>query len=458
MAIVNSQATSYGLEIPVFCLFIGALSLYMLDYVKGSFFKMKEYILSRNWYFIKYTKNYGSYIGYFSFIIICHVLMVLIAFIVWMAILFYNEDFYDGSIITPIAVITVGTCVISFSLGLFNLKWNQYKLTPITFIYFFLGFASFAAYQLCGNFLGDIEYSFFGISAIFLSCNGIVFIFLIFLNDGKHGKNFYDIVSTSFETRLSGDEEELLKQYQTRDKKVNPDYVLTKMEIDFFFTIKEEHTALISGGIIMDYGALSISTRTILGLLIYVVSIGILVGYSYIIYYNTPEYKLGFITMIAVITTDTIIYLFYYVRVSNSTLQLCITAIAFRACLFGFGGDYWFYGYCLLYAILGIIVSFNIAAKHFPIRTTVIPPETNTKDSNNILIDLMKTPEFLLIYSTVMFAIINACLVVTEPDGAPLPSLNSSEREYKFWCMSLLAFGIILLSYLIIAIVRIIRS
>lgn len=457
MAIGHPRTTSYGPEIPAFCLVFGALTLYILDSINGNLCSIGKYVLSRDWALIKHADKYtNAYKIYFSFIIGIMIFLCPIAFFVWAAVLFYNEDYYDGAIMTPIAVVTVGVCVIAFALAFFILRWNLYRLTWKSLGLFLISIASFIGYQMCGNFLGDIEYSFFGISAVFLSCNAIVFIFIVFLNDGKNATNFLALVSDKLDFKHEDDEAEdqLLKYYQTRDKKINPDYCVTQKEIDYFFTIREEDRTLVTGGVIMRYGSLPTVAQVFITFFLYVFSVGILVGYSYIIYETTSEYKLGFITMIAVITTDTIIYLFYYIKVSQSTFQLCFMAIVFRICLVGFGGDYWFYGYCLLYALLGIIVSLNIAAKHFPIKTTVYPVENTLTVSGKTFSDLMKTPEFLILYATAMFAIITVCLVVTEPDGAPLPALESSERDYPFWCMSLLAFGIVVFSYLVIAITR----
>lgn len=76
--------------------------------------------------------------------------------------------------------------------------------------------------------------------------------------------------------------------------------------------------------------------------------------------------KLGFVTMIAVLLTDVFIYLIWNSKIIETPSILCISILLNRLLLYVFGGNYWIYGYMLLYLIYGTILSFIITKKRFP--------------------------------------------------------------------------------------------
>eukprot|EP01022_Parablepharisma_sp_SALTPOND_P028425 TRINITY_DN70944_c4_g1_i1.p1 TRINITY_DN70944_c4_g1~~TRINITY_DN70944_c4_g1_i1.p1 ORF type:complete len:1780 (-),score=174.97 TRINITY_DN70944_c4_g1_i1:1708-7047(-) len=462
MSLESPEVSSYTPKVAAFCLVMGGLSLSILNSLSGNLANIDKYIASRHWSFLKADDgNYLHYLRYFRLIICSLIFMCPVAYAVWVGTLFYYQNSKDGSMIAPVAVLMVGLAIMCSCLGIFYVKWHNYRLSCTSTIFFTIGAASFFIYQLCGNFLDVTKRSFFGISAVFISYNAVLFMIVVFLNSGKRAVNFMDILSDKVpiksENNIMDAKQEFAQQIAAQE--ANKDYVVTKEEIDDFFTVKEEKAPLLGGGLIRRFSTMSSSMQSTLTLIIYACSVGVLVGYAFIVYESTEEYKLGFITLIAVLTTDTIMYSFYYVGVSQSVLQLCFMSIVFRVCLFGFGGTYWYYGYCLLYGILGVIVCGNIAAKYFPLmdalQASYSDPSNPSVLSSKYLRDLMKTPEFILIYSTVLFTILTIAVGVADPDGVPLPSLSSSTTEYPYWSFALLAFGVVILSYLLMAIVRI---
>lgn len=98
--------------------------------------------------------------------------------------------------------------------------------------------------------------------------------------------------------------------------------------------------------------------KIIIMVVLYLLSLGVLIAYSIIVYYKTPEKKLGPLTSIAVVTTDLIIFYLMNCRLVKGPMHTSILLVGFRACLFGFGGDYWFLGYCLLYFILVVYLGY----------------------------------------------------------------------------------------------------
>jgi hypothetical protein len=79
--------------------------------------------------------------------------------------------------------------------------------------------------------------------------------------------------------------------------------------------------------------------------------------------------RLGFVTMIAVLLTDVFLYLIYNSKITETTTTICVAAFLNRLLLYCFGGNYWIYGYMVLYLIYGAILSHVITKKRFPFES-----------------------------------------------------------------------------------------
>jgi hypothetical protein len=78
------------------------------------------------------------------------------------------------------------------------------------------------------------------------------------------------------------------------------------------------------------------------------------------------ESRLGFVTMIAVLMTDVFVYLIWNSGITTSHTVICFALMFNRVFLYIFGGNWWIYGYMVLYLIYGVILSYVITAKRFP--------------------------------------------------------------------------------------------
>jgi hypothetical protein len=103
------------------------------------------------------------------------------------------------------------------------------------------------------------------------------------------------------------------------------------------------------------------STRFMISFGLYLVSIAILVAYSIIIWTSFNSSRLGIVTSTAVVITDIINYLYHHARIAKSPVEISINMIICRVCLFIFGGNYWVYGYHVLYMYIGLMLAYNIA-------------------------------------------------------------------------------------------------
>lgn len=96
----------------------------------------------------------------------------------------------------------------------------------------------------------------------------------------------------------------------------------------------------------------------------------ILVVYSFM----TEKYfssNLGFITMIALLTTDVLLYFIVNADIVKTSTPLALTLFVNRFFLVIFGPDYWVFGYICIYIFYGILLSVIIAIRRFPLEDEV---------------------------------------------------------------------------------------
>lgn len=117
------------------------------------------------------------------------------------------------------------------------------------------------------------------------------------------------------------------------------------------------------------FGSLRLFFKRSLQLTIWGIGVAVLIIYSYQVKALFPESKqLGFITMIAIITTDFLVFLIQNARIMKTATPMCFSLILNRLLLIIFGGDHWVYGYILIYLFYGIMISIIIAYKRFPLE------------------------------------------------------------------------------------------
>ena len=80
-----------------------------------------------------------------------------------------------------------------------------------------------------------------------------------------------------------------------------------------------------------------------------------LLGYNY-----CDWVYLGPITAIATVTTDILVLMLIKANLANGPVKIVFILVSNRAFLFGFGGEMWFIGYCLLYIIFAIFLYYEI--------------------------------------------------------------------------------------------------
>lgn len=167
--------------------------------------------------------------------------------------------------------------------------------------------------------------------------------------------------------------------------------------------------------------------------LLWCVATAILIVYSYVIHWYMDRSRLGFVTMIAVLLTDLFIYLIWNSGITKSPTVLCFSALLNRLLLYCFGGNYWIYGYLVLYIIYGVILSWVITSRKFPFESAYSDMNIDKVERNTNHVDVSRAPEFLLLFITAIYVILFVVLYVTEPRGVPLLRLDIDEWEYPYY-------------------------
>jgi hypothetical protein len=145
------------------------------------------------------------------------------------------------------------------------------------------------------------------------------------------------------------------------------------------------------------------------------VAIAIIIVYGFVIYWLIDGSRLGFVTMFAVFTTDVILYLLYNAKIVQSSTLLSVTAILNRFFLFIFGGDYWIYGYMILYIYYGCILAYVIGERRFPFENAYAEINLDNIARRQHTIDLTKIPEFVLAFITSILIILFIVMVAVKP-------------------------------------------
>jgi len=412
------------------------------------------FIICKKWRFMD-DKSYLSFGYFFSIIYYILLSMPVIAILTWVGIMFYIRR--NDTYVSPISILLVSLSGASFILGQRYIIWKRYRLTWTSIILIILSIVFIVAYQLLGNFYYSLETSFLALSAIFLSYNCVVVIVLMYLNISKEFLKFEDVLKKFVKSTAEGFElhskfKDLVQCIE--EDSVNDKYALTIPEHEAFVTIIRDFTTTES--------CLSNILKTYQGLInvfIYLLSLAILVVYS-VTAYQTEYEKLGITISIAVVATDIVLYTLYHSDVIGTIGGGCIMAIIFRGCLFGFGGKYWYFGCCLLYALAGIKVAFEKVKQQFPFvetkhRSLNVPVNDSTRTNVYYKMDILREPIVAWLIASLLFCILTVILAFTEPNGVDLPELNLGERNAPFWLMAIFSFLLSLFCYFMMATVRI---
>ena len=424
------------------------MTIVFLDRVQGQIFRIQDFLADREWHILKSDAS-KAHIN-FMLKISCWVFFTLpfITLIIWgSGVIARLED--DGQKASGgIAILVVGIGLMFLLYGVFDIKWNRYRLSLKSSISIIISVIFFTTYKVIVIFNDDDE-SFFGISVIFLTANCLLMIVIAFLNNPKGGLNIHEVVN-----ELPPGEEldicrDVLYDDEITEAYKEDEYIPTQTEIYEIFTIsnvskQKGFRGVFEGGLGKSFLSMSPMKKWAVTLSLYSVALIILGVYAMLDYIVRDKSGIGIITMIAVIVTDVVLYLYIHAKIAQNPAEISLHLIVFRVCMFILGGDYWIYGYGILYLYAGIFLSHHITRKRFPFLEQVIEDSIEDQDERRTSYNLASSPEFLLIISTVLFALILGVMQAVQPDEVPLEDYTVENETYPFWAYGLFSALLVL--------------
>lgn len=202
------------------------------------------------------------------------------------------------------------------------------------------------------------------------------------------------------------------------------------------------------GGLAKVFQKMHPARRRFLTLIIWAIAAGVLVAYALAVLYVMHSW-LGFVTMTAVLTTDVILLCIYKSRVIKSATMLSFTMVLTRFFLIIFGGQYWIYGYMILYIFYGSILTKVIGDKRFPFEDAYDEINLHNIKRRRQHIDVSRVPEFLLGVITAIYIIMFVCLLAIDPNSnnIPLNNLVIGETSFHFYMVGIFSILLVILIF-----------
>jgi len=157
----------------------------------------------------------------------------------------------------------------------------------------------------------------FGMSAIFLSANCLVMVAIVFLQSAVKEGSIEDLIKTKIPLGSQAKDPSRKEDFNVEiaRERENKDFLPSSDDLNDIFTINKaefrsrwEYPSY-SSGLINFFGRLSNNVKRIITLVLWILATGILVVYSFVVYSYFDKSRFGFTIMIAILTTDILVYL-----------------------------------------------------------------------------------------------------------------------------------------------------
>lgn len=424
-------------ELGVFFIVSSVVFFVFMNKIRGKLHFIETYIASRDWEFLDDPDKLVSSMGILKFIMVSILFWPLFTLIMWIVTLLCKEKEWESDngnkyeTILGISTFLICSGFFLIAAGIANMKWEKYKINKNSIALITVGFCLYIAFQFIVIFMQE-PINFFGISAIFISANGIMILLLIFFIQVKGGKTINDVL-----------------QALEWDKDVGSD-------IKSIFTIpqvgEEIMASAISGGIQAMYTSQKFQDRKKLVILIgYTIAIGILIAYSVIAYYYCEDYKgLGVLNSILIESIDVLVGFYIYSEVSRDAYIPVFLALASRFFIFILTGFYWFIGYTCVYWVFTIILSKHILDKKFPLLNTIAQISKNE-------VDIGKTNEFTYLLALLIYIILIVAISLGDPTRVPITNFYIQNNEFPLWLIGICAIILSFLYCIMIFCIRLVK-
>lgn len=456
--VADSVLSYFGFEIGVFTIVTIFSSFFVLRQIKGNFKNLEHFFASKKWPFLNSDSGFIRSTRILTIIAICLLIMPIISLIIWGIMVLVVLNRYDMSNIAGVSIFLVGFSVIFFAMAVLYVKWSYFKIKIISIIFAIVAAILYFAFQLYA--LLDVSTpSFLGLSAVFLSINAIIMVLITSMVYSNNTGSILDIFdrlppTTNKEDAVDSKYNKFTVEEQFEKLLNDPEYEVTEKEILRYVTIissrKDFSSSVLSGGLHTIFRKRSLVFKRIFLLSLYLISVGVLVAYAIIVDKYLPEASLGWVTLVAVVTTDVITFFASQLNISHGPSTLTLLIVGMRCFLFGFGGTYWFLGYCSLYLLLGIVIGWKTVDRYFPLEIDY----SKEKNTASWYKRIIKEPLFTYAVVNVVFIIVVAVVAAVTSLDIPRGVFSVFGKDYALW-----VFGIasILISFTCLAIMTTFR-
>lgn len=427
-AVNNVDVKLIAPELGVFFVVACVIFFVFMEKIKGKFYFIENYIASRDWEFLKSPEKLKKKMGILKYIIISILLWPCITIICWGVTLLYTEIRWGTQYASILGLGTFLACssIVLVISGILNIKWENYKMNKNSIFLLISGLMSYISFKFVVV-LMETPTNFIGVSAIFMSTNAMFVIIIIFFYQTNAGKNISEILGSLATQPGFEDAYDL--------------FSIPKTETSLLFSA-------IGGGIQAIYASVSDPKhKTRAFIVLYILSQGILAGYSVVSYRYCDYYALGILNSILIQTIDIFVCLYVYTGVVKSPHMPVVLSLLSRFFIFIITEENWFIGYTCAYWVFTLVLVFDYIQAHFPLINS-------TQDLKRNRVNLGKTTGFVYLVVLVFYIILIVAVTLGEPTGVPLTNFYIQGYEFKLW---IIGISSIVLSFLVFICLLVIR-
>lgn len=451
----NAYISSYSVELSIFFIVSSFLTVLIINKIQGSLSNFYAFFVTKSLSFMKTNSKIMIFTKIFAFTLLIFLLSPLASLFLWGAVVLKLEEDYPASVLLiqytnqnldfiqefvsysdshlgGKSIFLVGTACWCFAIAGITIKLSKMKVNLSGIFFFFLGLGIFFAWKII-VLMDDSNVSFFGMTAIFFGLNAMVMIPLIFLKFERKTVSIYEVIKGLDKESIPNNKNYDNVESLINDQLGDPKYNVTQSEVLKLVTSCEKlddmRKTAVGGGFLLYFKSLSKFKKNLIISLIYICALGVLVAYSLIIYYygEIEQRNLGFLNLVMVGSTDIMLYLYQRVKRNVRPLEVCLLIMSNRIFLYAFGGDYWFIGYCCLYILLNLPMSYYIVDKNLPLSDYSVI-------STRQVVDLSRSPEFVTVTSTTLFIVLIVVLALADISGVPTKGFYMSDgKQFPFW-------------------------
>jgi hypothetical protein len=228
--------------------------------IRGKLQFIEVFIASRDWDFLNSSEDLEKYLGILKFIMVSILMSPVFSLLIWVGTLLYVEGTEGEEYETRVGISTFFVCagfILTMS-GVENMRWEHYRMSRNTILLISFGTLSYTVFLFVVVFMQN-EIDFIGISAMFISGNGIFVFIILFFTQNKATVTVDKVL-------------EKLKSNEEISKEIEELYTIPKVTY-------ERRTSAVSGGIqAMFTNASYAKRREIVCFAFYICALGMLIA------------------------------------------------------------------------------------------------------------------------------------------------------------------------------------